>query len=237
MQRVLLLTGFLAGSLVLALLLLPFRVFLKAYCRQKPLRLEVEYSVLRFVKGRFTFDERHLGPYRQKIEEFGWGSLLTAAGRSSTKETLSGLRDLPQKFRVSAGTGYGQSAFRAVLRSTYVEKLRVRASIGSADAALTGYLVGIAWAVAGIVQWAVRQFLPVAGGEPRFLIGADFNSGTIEASVEATLKGRVAPVIAALLKHRFPLLRPQGIIEDTRMQTRRGEYQGRRHVGHSWHRG
>jgi hypothetical protein len=188
---------------VLALLFLPVRVFLNAHYRQKPLRVEVEYRALGLVKGRFAFDERRLGPYRERIGEFDYRTLLTAAGRRKIRESLARLGEMPELLRVRAGPEYSRDVFYAVLRSTYIEKFRVLASIGSTDAARTGYLAGIAWAIAGIVQWASKEFLPVAGTEPQFAIRPDFNSTTIEASVEATLKGRIAPVLVALLRSRF----------------------------------
>jgi len=192
-----------AGALLSLLLLVPVRIFLKARFQQEPLRVEVEYRVFRFVKGRFAFDERRLGHYREKIGQFNWRTLLTPEGRRELKAEASRLRGLPQRFRVRAGRGYRQYAFRGILRSTYVEKLRVQASIGSGDAARTGYLVGVAWALAGVAQWACRQFLRVARGEPRFSIGADFNSRAMRVAIEATLKGRIGPVVVALLRQRL----------------------------------
>ena len=190
-------------GLVLALLFLPLRVFLSAHYRQEPLSVEVEYQALRLVKGRFAFDEKRLRPFRRRIEKFDWRTLLTAAGRKKLSESLTRLRETPDRSRVRGGPEYSRDVFSAVLRSTYIEKFRVLASIGSTDAARTGYLAGMAWAAAGILQWVFREFLPVAGTEPRFLIRPDFDSATIEASVEATLKGRIAPVLVALLRSRF----------------------------------
>ncbi len=192
-----------AGALLLLLLLVPVRVFLKARFQQKPLRVEVEYRVFQFIKGRVAFDERRLGPYREKIERFNWRTLLTPEGRKELQAEASRLRSLPQRFRAKAGPGHQQYAFRAVLRSMYVEKLQVRASIGSSDAARTGYLVGVAWALAGAVHWVCRQFLRVATGEPRFSIAADFNSRAIGVAIEATLRGQIGPVAVALLRQRL----------------------------------
>jgi hypothetical protein len=193
---------FVAG-LAAVLLLAPVPIFVRARYHQKPLGVEVEYQALRIVKGRFAFDERRLGPYRKRLSEFDWRMLLSPSGRKKVAESLEGLRRMPEHFRVRAGPEYRRDVFYAVLRSTYIERLRALASIGSPDAARTGYLAGIAWATAGLVQWVCRDYLNIARTEPRFAIRPDFNSDSIQASVEAKLRVRAAPVLVAIIRSRL----------------------------------